>query len=78
MTYTVYDFFTTDEIERSWLISILSDYHFDGFEETDEPRQVPVKEILDLFEDEYMFQIKNYDLRERFRRRIEYLKYESK
>jgi len=35
MSYAQYEFFTTDEIERSWLISILSDYHFDGFEETD-------------------------------------------
>lgn len=33
MSYSVYDFFTADEIERSWLISILSDYGFEGFEE---------------------------------------------
>lgn len=56
MSYAVYDFFTTDEIERSWLISILSDYHFEGFEETDESlkafapsdkiRHLRVKDIL--------------------------------
>ncbi len=34
MQYTVYEFNTADEIEQSWLISILSDYGFDGFEET--------------------------------------------
>jgi len=36
MIYSVYEFYTTDEIERSWLISLLSDYGFDGFEETNE------------------------------------------
>jgi ribosomal protein L11 methyltransferase len=36
MSYTVYEFNTTDEIERSWLISILTDYHFEGFEETED------------------------------------------
>lgn len=36
MTYSVYEFFTRDEIERDWLISILSDFHFEGFEETSE------------------------------------------
>jgi ribosomal protein L11 methyltransferase len=35
MTYTLYEFETDNEIERSWLISILSDCHFEGFEETD-------------------------------------------
>jgi len=34
MKYTVYEFFTKDEIERDWLVSILSDHDFDGFEET--------------------------------------------
>ena len=34
MQYTLYEFYTSDEIERDWLISILSDYHFEGFEET--------------------------------------------
>lgn len=34
MNYVVYEFFTSDEIERDWLISILSDYNFEGFEET--------------------------------------------
>ena len=36
MTYSVYEFYTRDEIERDWLISILSDYQFEGFEETSE------------------------------------------
>ncbi len=36
MIYSVYEFFTTDEIERGWLISLLSDYGFEGFEETNE------------------------------------------
>ncbi|MFN8299925.1 MAG: 50S ribosomal protein L11 methyltransferase [Chitinophagales bacterium] len=34
MQYVVYEFATADEIEQSWLISLLGDYHFDGFEET--------------------------------------------
>ena len=49
-----------------------------NLEEIEEPKLVPVKEILDLFEEEYMFHIKNYDLMDRFRRRIEYLQHESK
>ena len=36
MNYTVYEFFTKDEIERDWLVSILTDYDFDGYEETNE------------------------------------------
>ena len=36
MTYHCFEFFTRQEVERDWLISILSDYHFDGFEETSE------------------------------------------
>jgi len=58
MNYTVYDFYTRDEIVRSLLIALLSDNHFDGFEETSETLQayVPdeqandeiVKEILTL------------------------------
>jgi ribosomal protein L11 methyltransferase len=34
MTYHCYEFFTRNEVERDWLISILSDFHFEGFEET--------------------------------------------
>ncbi len=34
MQHTVYDFFTRDENERDWLIAILSDFQFEGFEET--------------------------------------------
>ena len=32
MHYSVYEFYTRDEIERDWLVSILSDYDFEGFE----------------------------------------------
>lgn len=35
MNYSVYEFFTADEVERDWLISILNDYGFEGYEETD-------------------------------------------
>ena len=34
MNYSVYEFFTKDEIERDWLVSILNDHEFDGYEET--------------------------------------------
>ncbi len=34
MNYRVYEFFTANEIERDWLVSILTDYGFDGYEET--------------------------------------------
>lgn len=56
MQYSCYEFFTRDELERDWLISILSDYHFDGFEETSDSlkayvpsekvRSVLIKEVL--------------------------------
>lgn len=36
MKYTQYEFFTKDELERDWLVSILSDHHFEGFEETND------------------------------------------
>lgn len=36
MTYSVYEFFTSNEIERDWLVSILSDYDFEGYEECEE------------------------------------------
>ncbi|MDB5281948.1 MAG: hypothetical protein JWO06_1023, partial [Bacteroidota bacterium] len=36
MNYTTYEFFTKDEIERDWLISILTDHKFEGYEETNE------------------------------------------
>jgi hypothetical protein len=42
MNYTVYDFYTRDEIERSLLIALLSDNYFDGFEETSETLQAYV------------------------------------
>ncbi|MFN8288152.1 MAG: 50S ribosomal protein L11 methyltransferase [Chitinophagales bacterium] len=49
MQYTVYEFTTADEIEQSWLISILSDYGFDGFEETTSVLKayVPVNTVTD-------------------------------
>ena len=34
MQHTVYEFFTRDDNERNWLIAILNEYHFEGFEET--------------------------------------------
>ena len=34
MQYSLYQFYTRNEIERSWLISILQDFYFEGFEET--------------------------------------------
>ena len=34
MNYSLFEFHTRSEIERSWLISILTDYDFEGFEET--------------------------------------------
>lgn len=56
MEYAVYDFFTKDENERDWLIALLGDNHFDGFEETNDSlkayvpfskiRPMLVKEIL--------------------------------
>lgn len=42
MNYTVYDFYTRDEIERSLLIALLNDNYFDGFEETSETLQAYV------------------------------------
>ncbi len=34
MQYSQYEFFTSDEVEQAWLVSLLSDYSFEGFEET--------------------------------------------
>ncbi len=34
MPYTLFEFRTQNEVEQSWLISILSDFGFEGFEET--------------------------------------------
>lgn len=36
MKYALYEFFTKDENERNWLVAILGNYHFEGFEETTE------------------------------------------
>jgi ribosomal protein L11 methyltransferase len=56
MDYILYEFFTKDEVERNWLVSILGDYKFEGFEETSdslkayipagESTSVHVKDIL--------------------------------
>jgi ribosomal protein L11 methyltransferase len=35
MIYSQYEFFTANRIERDWLIAILDDYDFEGYEETD-------------------------------------------
>jgi ribosomal protein L11 methyltransferase len=50
MQYTVYEFQTRDEVERAWLISILSDFHFDGFEEASESLMayVPADKVKDV------------------------------
>ncbi len=52
----MYDFFTKDEGEREWLIAILNEHHFEGFEETSDSlkgyvkaayiRPLLVKEVL--------------------------------
>ena len=34
MQYHLYSFDTRNEVERGWLISILTDFDFEGFEET--------------------------------------------
>ena len=49
MNYTIYEFFTKDEVERDWLISILGDYDFEGYEETNESLKgyVPVGKVDD-------------------------------
>lgn len=49
MNYTIYEFYTKDEIERDWLISILTDYDFDGYEEASESLKayVPVGKVDD-------------------------------
>ncbi len=49
MNYTVYEFFTKDEIERDWLVSILTDFDFDGYEETNDSLKgfVPVGKVDD-------------------------------
>lgn len=56
MKYTQYEFFTKDELQRDWLISILSDHNFEGFEEgndslkafvpSDKITEVKVRELL--------------------------------
>lgn len=50
MKYTQYEFFTKDELQRDWLISILSDCHFEGFEEANESLKafVPSDKITEV------------------------------
>lgn len=36
MQYAVYEFFTKDENERDWIVALLGDHHFEGFEETND------------------------------------------
>ena len=50
MKYTQYEFFTKDELERDWLVSILSDNYFEGFEETNESLKafVPSENISEV------------------------------
>lgn len=50
MKYTQYEFFTKDELERDWLVSILSDRDFEGFEEMNESLKafVPSDKINDV------------------------------
>lgn len=57
MTYTEYEFFTTDELERDWLISILGDHHFEGFEETTASLKayVPTQKMRPLLMKEILF-----------------------
>jgi len=49
MNYTIYEFYTKDEVERDWLVSILNDYDFEGYEETGESLKayVPVGKVDD-------------------------------
>jgi hypothetical protein len=42
-------------------------------EEVEEPSKVPVKEILDLFEEEYLFELNSKITLDRLRKRIEYI-----
>jgi ribosomal protein L11 methyltransferase len=58
MKYTVYDFRTKDENERNWLVALLSEYHFDGFEETSDSLKayVPaaksnIKQVTEILSD---------------------------
>ena len=57
MQYTVYEFYTRDELERNWLISILTENAFEGFEETSEALKafVPSAEITSLKVTEILF-----------------------
>lgn len=50
MTYTAFEFFTRDEIERSMLMSLLNDYQFEGYEETEDSLKafVPSDKIENL------------------------------
>ncbi|MCW5906867.1 MAG: 50S ribosomal protein L11 methyltransferase [Chitinophagales bacterium] len=57
MKYAVYEFFTKDETERDWLVAILGNYHFEGFEETSESLKayVPAEKARTLHVKEVLF-----------------------
>jgi len=44
MSYSEFEFLTTDELERAWLMSILDDYGFNGYEETQDALKAFVTE----------------------------------
>jgi ribosomal protein L11 methyltransferase len=49
MIYTVYEFLTTDQAQRDWLMAVMGDSDFDGFEETDTSIKgyAPVNKVTD-------------------------------
>ncbi len=57
MHYSVYEFYTRDEIERDWLVSILSDYDFEGFEETSESLKayIPLEKVAGISVKEILY-----------------------
>ena len=61
--------------EYSQVIDDDSDNFLDGNklhqEEFEVPNVVPVKEILDLFEEEYLFKLKDHGIMDRLRKRME-------
>lgn len=65
MQYSVYEFETRDEVERAWLISILSDHHFEGFEETSDSLMayVPVDKINEMEVREILYDNEMSDLK---------------
>lgn len=62
-------------IENNETVDDDSDNFQDGkiiqSEDTEAPNVVPVKEILDLFEEEYLFRLKDHGIMDRLRKRME-------